>query len=143
MPAPVIGGEFVSGTRVFISYRRQDTAATAEHLHNSIARRFGADKVFRDVVTIEPGRDYATVIEQAIAGTSVFIALIGKRWLTLKGRDGVRRLDAENDLVRLEVESGLRHAPVVIPVLADGAEMPTPEQLPPSIAALASGWFRR
>jgi hypothetical protein len=137
MPAPVIGGEFVSGTRVFISYRRQDTAATAEHLHNSLARRFGADKVFRDVVTIEPGRDYATVIEQAIAGTSVFIALIGKRWLTLKGRDGVRRLDAENDLVRLEVESGLRHAPVVIPVLADGAEMPTPEQLPPSIAALA------
>jgi hypothetical protein len=134
----LIGGEPTPGTRIFISYRRQDTAASAAHLHASLARRFGAEKVFRDVVTIAPGKDFAAEIERAIAGTSVFIALIGRRWLTLKGRDGRCRLDDANDFVRLEVEAGLRHAPAVIPVLVDGAEMPTRDALPVPIADLAA-----
>jgi TIR domain len=107
-------------------------------LHASLGRRFGADRVFRDVVTIAPGRDFAGEIERAIAGTSVFIALIGRRWLTIKDRDGRRRLDDANDYVRLEVEAGLRHAPSVIPILVDGAKMPTRDELPPTIAELAS-----
>jgi hypothetical protein len=40
--------------------------------------------------------------------------------------------------VRLEVESGLRNAQLVIPVLVDGAEMPAREELPASIAELAT-----
>jgi hypothetical protein len=47
MPPTVIGGESEPRMRIFISYRRQDTAATAEHLDASLAPRFGADKVFR------------------------------------------------------------------------------------------------
>ena len=137
MSSTLIGGELGPRTRIFISYRRQDTAATAAHLHASLARRFGSDRVFRDVVTIEPGRDFAADIERSIQNTTAFIVLIGRRWLTIKNRDGIRRLDAPDDFVRLEVESGLRHAPLVIPVLVDGAEMPGPEELPPSIAELA------
>jgi len=134
----LIGGGPAPTTRIFISYRRQDTAASAAHLHASLARRFGTEKVFRDVVTIAPGKDFTAEIERAIAGTSVFIALIGRRWLTIKGRDGRRRLDDANDFVRIEVEAGLRHAPAVIPVLVDGAEMPTRDALPEPIADLAA-----
>ena len=134
----LIGGTAGPRTRIFISYRRSDTAASAAHLHASLGRRFGNDKVFRDLATIAPGDAFAAEIERAIAGTSVFIALIGRRWLTVKGRDGRRRLDDEKDFVRLEVEAGLRHAASVIPVLVDGAEMPAREDLPASIADLAS-----
>src|SRR5690349_17582213 len=94
-PSTLIGGAAGPRTRIFISYRRDDTAASAEHLYASLSRRFGKDKVFRDVVTIGPGDDFADEIERAIAGTSVFIALIGRRWLTIKSRDGRRRLDDE------------------------------------------------
>ncbi len=137
VPSGLIGGKLGSPTHVFISYRRQDTAPAAAHLHASLARRFGAGKVFRDLVTIEPGQDFRAVIDRAISATSVFIALIGRRWLTIKGRDGRRRLDDPQDFVRAEVESALRQGVTVIPVLVDGAKMPAREELPASIAALA------
>jgi len=134
----LIGGAPEPRARIFISYRRDDTSATAEHLHTSLGRRFGKEKVFRDLDTLAPGEDFAAEIKGAIAGTSVFIALIGRRWLTIKGRDGRRRLDDENDFVRLEIEAGLRHARRVIPVLVDDAVMPSREELPSSIADLAA-----
>jgi TIR domain len=137
-PSIRISGKLGPQTRIFINYRRQDTAPAAAHLHASLARRFGAQKVFRDLVTIEPGQDFSAVIDQAIGATSVFIALIGRRWLTLKGRDGKRRLDDPKDLLRLEIESALRLGTPVIPVLVDGATMPTREELPASIADLAA-----
>ena len=77
------------------------------------------------------------MIDQAIRGTSVFITLIGSRWLNLKGRDGKRRLDNPKDFVRLELESALRHGVEIIPVLVDGARMPEGKDLPAPIAALA------
>jgi hypothetical protein len=53
-------------TRVFISYRRQDTAAAVEHLHHSLGQLLGKDKIFRDVDTIQPGQDFETVIQEPI-----------------------------------------------------------------------------
>jgi hypothetical protein len=123
--------------RVFISYRREDTGAAAEHLHASLSQRLGADSVFRDLVTIQPGQDFSSVIDEAIRQTSVLIALIGPRWLTITGRGGRRRLDSPNDPVRQEIESALSLNVPVIPVLVDDARMPTRSQLPRSIAELA------
>src|SRR5579871_5203044 len=137
-PLPMMGGQLRPPTHVFISYRRHDTAAAATHLHASLAQRFGAAKIFRDVVTLEPGQDYLPMIEQSIRATSVFIALIGRRWLSLRGVDGNRRLDDPKDVVRLEIETALRYGVTVIPVLVDGARMPTREDLPVSIADLAA-----
>jgi TIR domain-containing protein len=134
----LFGGTLGAQTRVFISYRRQDTAAAAAHLHDSLAQRFGEEKIFRDVVTIEPGQDFRAVIDQAIGATSAFIALIGPRWLTVKGRDNKRRLDDPNDLVRVEIEAALRHGVSVIPVLVGGARMPPRKGLPASIAGLTA-----
>ncbi len=89
LPA-VIGGMLALPTRVFINYRRQDTGPAAEHLHASLAKRLGSERIFRDLAMIEPGQDPPPVIDQAIRTTSVFIVLIGPRWLTIKGRDGQR-----------------------------------------------------
>jgi len=125
-----------SSARIFISYRRQDTAAYAAHLHDALSRRFGRARVFRDLDTIAPGQDYADVIERAISATTAVIVLIGPRWATIKGPDGAR-LDDRDDLLRVEIETALAKGVTVIPVLVAGAKMPEKKRLPPTIADLA------
>lgn len=126
-----------SAARIFISYRRQDTAAYAAHLHDTLCRRFGQARVFRDLDTIAPGQDYPDVIERAISATTAVIVLIGPRWATIEGPDGSRRLDDPEDLLRVEIETALAKEVTLIPVLVGGASMPAKKDLPPKIAELA------
>jgi len=123
--------------RIFINYRRQDTEATAAHLYDSLARKFGAKRVFRDKVTIQPGQDFPTAIDDAIRRSCVLIVLIGRQWLTMSDGTGRRRLDDPRDHLRLEIESALRRGIKIVPLLVDGATMPKRELLPRAIAALA------
>lgn len=134
VPPPVIGAGIQ--TRIFISYRRQDTASACAHLYDSLAQRFGKHKIFRDLVSIEAGENFPAVIDQAIRNTSVLLALIGPRWLKVRSPQGRRRIDDPQDPVRLEIEAALRHRVTVIPVLVDGAKMPKREELPESLAKL-------
>jgi len=122
--------------QVFISYRRQDGAWPATSLYDRIAGRLGADKVFKDVDSIELGEDFVAEITEAVAVCDVLIAVIGPKWSTLKGPDRKRRLDDPTDFVRLEIKAALERNVRLIPVLVDGATMPTREQLPDDIAGL-------
>jgi WD40 repeat protein len=65
------------------------------------------------------------------------LCLIGRQWLTLTDKDGRRRLDDPNDMVRLEIEAALERDVRVIPLLVDGASMPQVPDLPDSLAKLA------
>jgi len=121
---------------VFISYRREDAAASAGRLADALVARFGRNSVFMDVDTIEPGLDYTEVIDRAVGHCDVLIALIGPHWLEAKTARG-RRLDDPQDLVRLEIESALARNIRVVPTLVGGSEMPSAEQLPGALAALA------
>ena len=137
-PSLLIGSDkAATSIEVFINYRRGDTKAEAAHLHASLAYRRGSSKVFRDLDTLRAGENFPSIIEHRIRSASVFLVLIGCRWLTIKDRHG-RRLDNPKDYVRLEIESALRQGVTVIPVLVNGAKMPEPEQLPESIAQLAT-----
>jgi len=67
----------------------------------------------------------------------VLLALIGRRWLTVTGEDGRRRLDNPGDFVRLEIEAALTRNVRVIPILVEAARMPRASELPASLAKLA------
>jgi predicted ATPase len=123
--------------RVFLSYRREDSAGHAGRLADHLLDRFGAGSVFMDLESIEPGADFSKTIEDAIGVADAVLVVIGPRWLDLTGPDGVRRLDAGADVVRREIEVALASQATVIPVLVDGASMPSAGQLPASIAGLA------
>ena len=123
--------------RIFISYRREETAYPAAWLFDRLAGRFGRDQVFKDVDSIEPGDDFVEVITTAVGSCHVLLALIGGRWLTIADQDGQRRLDNPSDFVRLEIEVALARNVRVIPILVDGARMPRAEELPASLAKLA------
>jgi hypothetical protein len=125
-------------TRIFISYRREDCAAHAGRLYDTLSTLFGERNVFMDVDTIELGVDFVDRIEQAIAGSDVVLALIGDDWLTARDRHGNRRIDAPDDFVRLELSSALAKDDVrVIPVLVEGATMPPASELPDALTKLA------
>ena len=122
---------------IILNYRREDTSAHAGRLYDDLADEFGGDQVFMDIDAIEPGVDFADVIEHAVGSASVFLSLIGPRWLGAVDAMGVRRLDKPDDFVRLEIEAALRPEVRVIPILVQNATMPSATDLPPSLAPLA------
>ena len=124
------------GAGVFISYRRADASWPARWLADQLARQFGEGVVFQDVDSIRPGDDFAAAIEAAVGACSVLLAVIGPQWLAAEG-DAGRRLDDPQDWVRLEIEAAIRRRVRVIPVLVDGARMPSASELPPSLQGLA------
>jgi len=122
---------------IFISYRRDDSQALAGRLFDRLTRRFGKDRVFRDIDAIDPGANFAEVIGERIGGCDALIALIGKGWLEAKDAEGRRRLDLSRDFVRAEIAAALAQSKLVIPVLIEGTPMPARESLPEELAALA------
>jgi len=122
---------------IFISYRRDDSEGEAGRLFDDLVRVFGNDSVFMDVAGIAPGLDFRKAIDDNVAGCGVFLTIIGSQWATITGTDGKRRLDDDNDFVRLEIASALARNIAVIPVLVHDARMPHPEQLPDNIKDLA------
>jgi serine/threonine-protein kinase len=97
-----------------------------------LLREVGADGVFMDVDSLEPGVDFRERITSAVGECDMLLVLIGKQWL-----DSRSRLDDPEDFVRVEIETALARGIRVIPVLVNGAEMPRPDDLPESLRTVA------
>ncbi len=121
--------------RIFISYRRDDSAGEAGRLRDRLAERFGDDQLFMDVEALGPGTDFPAAIERALDRCRLCLVVIGRRWLEPGER---RRLEDPGDFVHLEVASVLRRGIPVIPVLVQGARMPKAADLPQALAPLAA-----
>ena len=127
------------GTKVFVSYRRSDTAHLAGRIFDHLEDAFGRDEVFFDVEAIPPGVDFKAYIDTRMRQSAVVLALIGPNWLrqpTLMQRMLGR--GSGPDHVVMEIEIAMRHGVPVIPMLIDGAAMPGEDSLPPSIRSLSS-----
>jgi tetratricopeptide (TPR) repeat protein len=124
-------------TRVFVSYRREDSGHVAGRLADRLDDHF---QVVMDIDTdtIEPGMDFTECIRRAVTEADVFVAVIGPRWTELLNSSGQRRLDDPNDWVTAEIATALERGVPVLPVLVDGASMPTRAELPEALAGLAS-----
>lgn len=122
--------------RIFISYRRDETAFPASWLYERLAAHFGADQIFKDVDSIELGDDFAEVIAEAVGACDVLLVLIGAHWLEFTDEAGHRRLDDSDDFVRLEIEAALQRKVRVIPILVGRARMPQAQELPASLGKL-------
>jgi hypothetical protein len=122
----------------FISYRREDAAGYAGRLRESLERRMGTSRVFRDVDTLRPGQDFVQAIEARLTDCRVMLAVIGREWADARDMTGSRRLDEPYDFVRLEIAAALTRPNVlVVPVLVEGASMPAATELPENIRPLA------
>lgn len=123
-------------TRVFICYRHDPAEPAAVYLRHALGAALGEENIFRDLDTLQPGQKFEVAIAEAIRNTTVFLVLIGPSWLTVRGPGGTRRLIEKGDYVRIEIETALEAGVEIIPLLIDGAKMPSRRQLPESIAEL-------
>jgi hypothetical protein len=131
------GRDDVGADRIFISYRRADSGGWARSLHDKLEEQLGPGHLFRDVA-MQGGVDFHQHVESLLDRCEVLLAVIGRRWTSIADADGNRRLDDPDDLVRREIARALERPDVqVIPVLVDGAQMPTQPDLPPDLAPLS------
>jgi hypothetical protein len=120
--------------KIFLSYRRQDSAGIAGRIYDRLRAHFGDDAVFMDIDSIPFGEDFRKQIDSAVGRCDLVLAVIGTKWAGES--DANRRIDDPRDIVRIEIESALRREIPVIPILIDRTTMPTESDLPPSLAAL-------
>lgn len=123
--------------RIFISYRREDSAMATGRISDRLAQVFGRQHLFQDIDHIPLGVDFRRTLNQAISESAVMLVIIGRSWVTITDDRGRRRLDDPGDYVRLEVAAALTRGIPVIPVLVEGATMPAESQLPEEIKPLA------
>jgi hypothetical protein len=116
--------------KVFISYRRDDSAGQAGRIQDRLEREFGRDLLFMDVDAIPLGMNFVKVLHEEVAKCGVLLAVIGPNWLDLRDEDGNRRLDDPDDFVRLEIAAALQRDIPVIPILLDGARFQRPLSCP-------------
>ena len=121
--------------KVFISYRRDDAAGYSHAIHDRLVEHLPRDAVFMDVLGIEPGEDFVRRLESTVDQCDVLLALIGRRWAG-DAPGGATRLHDPRDWVRIEVAAAIRRGVRVIPVLLDGASMPSAESLPEDLRPL-------
>jgi hypothetical protein len=121
---------------VFISYRREDSAAYAGRLFDILSTEFGAENTFMDVDDIQGGDNFVTVIDRNLDASDALLAVIGQHWLSVMEQSGGRRLDNPHDFVGVEIAKALERGIRVIPVLVGGATLPRPADLPANLQAL-------
>ncbi|HET7540270.1 MAG TPA: toll/interleukin-1 receptor domain-containing protein [Polyangiaceae bacterium] len=114
---------------IFVSYRREDSQAITGRIDDHLRRNFGDRGVFRDIDSIPAGVDFVKHLEVALSECDVFVVVIGKRWTS-------QRLHEPEDYVRLEIEHALGKGIPVIPVLVEGASLPSGEDLPEKMKPL-------
>ena len=121
----------------FLSYRREDSAGTTGRIYDRLRQTFRSRRLFIDVDNIAPGSDFAKILQAQVSRCDVFLAIIGRHWLSATDDNGSRRLDNPGDFVRIEIASALgRDHVAVIPVLVDGARMPSANDLPEDLRPL-------
>ncbi|MEL7469218.1 MAG: toll/interleukin-1 receptor domain-containing protein [Pseudomonadota bacterium] len=125
----------MAAPKIFVSYRRQDSAATSGRIRDRLAGELGVDRVFLDVDKIGIGEDFVTAIETEITRCQVMLVMIGRHWNDPEGAGA--RLHDDRDHVRAEIRAGLNAGLRVLPVLVDGAEMPESDALPDDLKKLS------
>jgi hypothetical protein len=123
---------------IFVSYRRKDGSGYVRALRGPLSERFGRESVFVDADAIEAGGNFKERIHQALNNSAVLVAVIGTEWIAATDDAGRSRLHDDDDYVRLEIATALKSNMVVLPVLVDGAQMPSANELPPDLALLAT-----
>jgi len=123
--------------KIFISYRRDDSADITGRIYDRLAEEFGRDSIYRDLDAIPYGVDFPAHIDQALKTCDVFLAVIGSRWMTITGKSGKPRIEEPNDFVRLEIATALKRNIPVIPLFIGGVTGLDPSQLPPGLKRLS------
>jgi hypothetical protein len=123
--------------KVFISYRREDSAGYTGRIYDRLKKVFGEEQLFIDVDAIKGGDDFEQAIQNELDSACALLAIIGPNWLNIADERGNRRLDDPEDYVRLEIATALKRDIRVIPILIGNATPPSEQDLPEDLRLLS------
>jgi TIR domain len=121
---------------ICLSYRRSDSSGIGGRIYDHLVSHFGAGSVFMDVSGIPYAEDFRKRIRIEFENAKVLVALIGPSWLGQRD-DGPARIQERLDPIRIEIYTALTQNLLVVPVLVDNAQMPSPDDLPRNIKEFA------
>jgi CHASE2 domain-containing sensor protein len=127
---------------IFISYRHDDSFASAKLLFEHLGRWLTDTEFFIDESGIEAGAEWRGRLGAKLAEADAVLVVIGPRWSRIADPSGARRLENPDDVVRWEVGQALAAHKRVIPVLVEGAQLPEDAELPLPLKALARLQYR-
>ncbi len=125
-------------SEIFISYRNDDDRFAALQVEDWLRSAFGDRGVFRASRAPAGSAEFPPELLRRLSVSRVVLPFIGKRWLTLSGESGGRRIDEPRDFVRTGIEAALAVGKRVLPVFLNGAAMPAVLALPPTLRGLAT-----
>lgn len=124
-------------SKIFISYRRNDSQHISDRLCDDLIKHFGTERIFRDTEDIPAGQNFPHRIKDALEESSILLIVIGKSWSEMLK---TRAEQGKDDWVRVEIEDGLdrlqRGKLQIIPVLIDDTSFPDEQELPESLRSL-------
>jgi len=123
--------------KIFMSYRRFDSADVSGRIYDRLIRHFGPESTFKDVDSIPLGIDYRKYIDEVISSSSVLLVVIGPNWVDTLDKNGKTRLENDNDYVRIEILAALKRNILIVPLLVGGANMPSVNLLPDDLCDIA------
>jgi pterin-4a-carbinolamine dehydratase len=125
------------GNLIFLSYRRDDTAAQALALKLELETQLQAAQIFLDTHTIQAGEKWPHQIEDALYIAEIVIPIIGKSWAGSDSK-GKRRIDDPKDWVHRELKIALEQkSAAIVPVRVGGARDLHRNELPVALRKLA------
>jgi hypothetical protein len=123
--------------KIFLSYRRADSQATAGRIAQFLESIPFIDDVFLDVDGIEIGENFEQKIQVTLAKSTHVFLLIGSQWKGPVDSQSPPRIFDPDDIVRQETRMALNSKAKVIPILLDAANMPHPSELPDDLMILS------
>jgi peptidoglycan hydrolase-like protein with peptidoglycan-binding domain len=122
---------------IFICYRREDSADVAGRIYDRLCAKYGKESVFKDVDSIPIGINFKKYLAKKLEECMVVLAVIGRNWLASASTKHGSRLHDPEDLLHIELECALKREISIIPVLVQGASMPSQGELPEDLSELA------
>jgi 4a-hydroxytetrahydrobiopterin dehydratase len=121
--------------RVFLSYRRSDSAHQATALKIVLEQKLPNASVFVDTESVNPSERWPDRLTAALDHASAVVVLIGPNWRFRA--DGTDRFSDPEDWVLLESAYALEHkVDAVVPVFFDTTATTAYRDLPPSLIGM-------
>ena len=130
--------------KVFICHRRGDAVRQVGRLLEKLNHSFGEHTLYYGSHETTDGKSVSMEGLHAMIDARAVLIMIGPNWASLENLERLHETDGKADPLRHWIAVALtrhgatgRHAPMLLPILLDGASMPDKASLPKDLKALA------
>jgi len=134
----------VTTDKVFICHRRGDAVRQVGRLLEKLHHSFGEHTLYYGSHETTDGKSVSTEGLHAMIDARAVLIMIGPTWASLENLERLHETDGKADPLRHWIAVALtrhgatgRHAPMLLPILLDGASMPDKASLPKDLKVLA------